>query len=228
MAISSYSFDSLYLNTLTPEYCQGFDLLLAGWRSGDSPLLAFCNSPLHVIELLKRAEVPLRLASGGRFNLSTFLTSAPGWNWGEICILEEQDRASRYECILWIEPDAAGLETDTVLTTLAGPRAELRVLVSGGLHSFLPIWRQYSRPSRWPFPITQMMRRLELLGWRITRVTSLHGPRSIAWSALSRVAQRLGRPDWADRCLLAMRAVYREAGWLWPLSTLVFLEAQRG
>jgi hypothetical protein len=46
--------------------------------------------------------------------------------------------------------------------------------------------------------------RLQLEGFQVSEKRAIQGPGSAAWAIAARIARRIGRPDLADRCRIAM------------------------
>ncbi len=131
--------------------------------------------------------------------------------------------------MVWAEPEAASAEeTLQAISHLAAPEASLRVITSTSLRRFLPAWQAGPLPAERPLAAGPVGLLLSSKGWRIDQKTVFHGPRSIWWSYLARAAEKMGRPDWADRCLFAVRQAYREPGWLWRLGPLALIQARAG
>lgn len=224
---ASMTMESLYLRRPTPEYGQAFDLATAPLTPLPGPMLAVFSSPAHIAEVLKRCPGPVDFAGAGSFDVARFVDEARAWAWGAIGEVSLERTTSTYADLLWVEPEeTSARKIAHALRRLAAPNAELKVMASSFLRRYLPAWHRRPPPAVRPLTPGATMRVLRAEGWRIESVTAFHGPRAIVWGSLRRAAETLGRPDWGDRCLWAMRAHYREPGWLWPLAPLALIRAQ--
>jgi hypothetical protein len=215
---------SSYLRSPSWEYTLAFNLAVAGRENQADPLRAVVSSEIYAIELLKRCQNPLHISGTGEFDAGQFISQAGDWAWGPIQAVTLVSNGQRYSSFLWVEPEAASAETVIeVLGREAEPGAQLKVITSSLLHYFLPAWHTAPHPARKPLPPGKTIHFLHAAGWKISDHIAFHGPRSIFWSLLSGAAEQLGRPDWADRCLFAMRSSYREPGWLWPAAPLTLI-----
>jgi hypothetical protein len=216
---------SLYLNNPSFEYRQVIDLGLHGWEDQDEPVLAVVSSRFYGVELLKRTHTPLFFLATNAFDVTAFSVDAGPWAWGPLHTIKMQDHFCN---VFWAEPEmSTAMEVLLTVNQLTSSGDHLRVITSGPLHHFLPAWSAAPFPARQPMMAGKVKGMLSSNGWRITRQTVLHGPRSILWSGLSRLANALRRPDLGDCCLLAMRKMYQEPGWVWPMSPLSLIWAER-
>jgi hypothetical protein len=216
----------LYLYRPTHEYSQAFDLFARRFNNPGEPALAVLSSPAHAVELLKRCQGGLHLAGTGAFDAPAFVDAGRDWSWGPLESLNLACPGPSYSSILWAEPEANSAEqVADQLAQRACNGAGLWVVASGPLRNFLPAWQSEQAPAVQPLNPGLVMRLLQKTGWQIQELAVFHGPRSIAWSFIGRAAERLGKPDWGDRCILAMRRHYREPGWLWPLAPLALIHA---
>jgi hypothetical protein len=217
---------ALYLHSPTLEYNRAFNLAILGWECRDEPVLAVMSSAVHAIELLKRCQTPLHISGTGAFDATHFVSQAQGWAWGPIQALSLNATGQSYTSIVWAEPEAASAEE--VIRSFgksAATGAHLRAISASLLRNFLPAWQTAPYPAREPLLPGKVIRLLHATGWKVSNQITFHGPRSILWSLFSRAAGWVGRPDWADRCLFAMRRTYCEPGWLWPAAPLVLTDA---
>lgn len=224
-----WTIEALYLRQPSPEYRQAFNLAVAGCQDREEPLLAVTSSAAHAVELLKRCRKPLHFVSTGSFDAVQFASEASDWAWGPIEPASYASEAQRYTAIVWAEPEAASAEQAVrTINHLAEPGASLRVIASAPLHRFLPEWLAGPRLAEKPLAAGPVESLLSALSWRIDQKTVFHGPCSIWWSYLARGAEKIGRSDWADRCLFAMRQAYLEPGWLWRFAPLALIQARIG
>ena len=223
----AWTVETLYLRRTTPEYRQAFDLAVSGCQPEAEPVLVVSSSAIHAVELLKRCRAPLYFAGTGAFDAVQFAAEASHWAWGLIKPVRLATHDQRYSTMIWAEPEAASAaETLQALSRLAARGATLSVIASAPLRRFLPAWQASPFPAERPLAAGRVGRLLSSRGWQIDQRIVFHGPRSIFWSYLARVADRIRRPDWGDRCLFAMRRTYLEPGWLWPLAPLALIQAR--
>lgn len=224
---STQTIDDIYLLRPTPEYGQAFDLATRALKPADSKVLAVVSSTVHAVELLKRCPNHLEFASTPAFDAAIFVAAARDWAWGPIEAVSLEDLAGPYGTIVWAEPEV--YSTTAVLRALrsrAIGAAALHVIASSALRSQLPAWQTQPHPALHPVTPGVMIRLLRKTGWQIESFTSFHGPRSILLGWLVRLFEASGRSDWGDRCRFAMRANYRQPGWLWPLSPVALIQAR--
>jgi hypothetical protein len=215
---------SPYLHSPSWEYNLAFNMAMAGWETRAEPLRAVMSSEIHAVELLKRCQRPLHISGSGEFEAEQFFSQMRDWAWGPIQFLPLVSTGQHYSSFIWAEPEIES--TEEVIRSLgrmAEPGAQLKVITSSLLHHFLPAWQTQPHPARKPSLPGSVTRLLRAAGWKISNQIVFHGPRSIFWSLFSRAAEQLGRPDWADRGLFAMRSSYREPGWLWPAAPLTLI-----
>ncbi len=223
----AWTLADLYLRRPTPEYAKAFDLIAARFNASEGRALIVLSSPAHAAELLKRCPRPLDVASADSFEADPFVQSARKWAWGPIRTASLNQNHEAYAALAWAEPEAhSALSVAEALRRRAAPNATLDVIASAPLRRYLPAWQTSPRPAMQPLNPPGVLRALRAVRWRIEDVNVFHGPRAILWSTLFRTAEWLGRPDWADRCLFAMRSNYREPGWLWPFAPLALIHAQ--
>lgn len=224
---ATWTIEDLYLRRGIWEYSQAFDLAAAALARADGPALVVSSSAVHAVELLKRCSVPLDMAGTGSFDPYEFAALAQPWSWGPIRAVRLPGDAGPYAAMLWAEPEAASATTVArALRQVAAPAATLDVIASAPLRRYLPLWQVQPLPARQPLTPAAARRRLEAAGWQVQRQVALHGPRAIAWARLSQFAEALGRSDWADRFLFAVRRQYCEAGWCWPLAPLTWMRVR--
>jgi hypothetical protein len=222
-----WTVESLYLRNPTMEYGQAFDLAVLGWDLAAGPALAVASSPVHAVEWLKRWPGALHLAGSGDFDAAGFVSQARGWAWGPLEAVTLEPTGRRYNDIAWAEPETHTAATlAAALHRLARPGACLSVIASSRLRRHLPAWQTAPLPATHPLSPGALGQVLRATDWQPHHGTAFHGPRSIVWTRLAQLAERLGRPDWGDRCLFAMRASYQEPGWLWPLAPLALTRAR--
>lgn len=222
------SVEALYLRSPSPEYQQAFDLAAARLNDAPGQALVVLSSPAHATEFLKRCAGPLDFASAGRFDAQGFIAAAGGWAWGPVRAVSLDGAAGTYSAITWAEPErdsAAAIAASMRSRACAG--ASLDVLATSALRRFLPAWQRQPLPASQPLSVGETARCLRRAGWQVEQMIAFHGPRSLAWSRLAQAAAVLRRPDWEDRIQFAMRACYREKGWLWPLAPLALIRARR-
>jgi len=222
------AFEELYLRRPTLEYAQAFDLAAGTLNRGEGPGLAVVSSPVHAVELLKRCPGPVDYWSTENFDAPAFVAEAQGWAWGaaSAALLNHQNTKA-YEALIWAEPEShSALAKAMLLRSVAQANAVLVVIASAPLRRFLPAWQIHPRPAQDPLSPGAVRRALSKAGWQLKETITFHGPRAVAWTKLAQLLERLGRPDWGDRCLFAMRANYREPGWLWPLAPVSLIRAR--
>ncbi len=221
------SLAALYLRRPSLEYCQALDRLVQGNHAANIPSLAVLSSVVHAVELLKRCQGLLHLTGTGAFNAGHFVAQARGWNWGPIAAVDLANIGPIYPSIMWAEPELSSAQTIAFqLRNLASAGVDLRVITTGPLRRFLPAWQTCPRPADHPLNPRAVFHLLRKTGWQVQEQITFHGPRSVAWTFLARLANRIGQLDWADRCTLMMRACYQEPGWLWPAAPLVLIRAR--
>lgn len=220
--------ESLYLYSPTLEYNQAFNLATANWEFRDEPIRVVMSSAVYAVELLKRCQGPLHFSGSGEFDADLFVAQIQDWAWGPVRALPLISKGQLYNAFIWAEPEVSSAENILrYLSQIAAPGASLRIISSALLYRFLPVWQSAPYPAIQPLLQYRIGQLLSATGWTIGQKISFHGPRSILWNCLSQIAMRLGRLDWSDRCLLAMRGVYHEPGWLWPAATLTLIMASR-
>lgn len=220
--------ETLYLRRPPLEYSQAFDRISAWSAAPHQPTLLVLSSPTLATEVLKRWPAPADLASAGAFDAARFVAACQGWAWGPLtAVTLEQAPLATYARLVWAEPEATNAHrVVTQLRQLAAPQAELHVITSSFLRRYLPVWQTLPHPATcplWPGPTTRLLRGA---GWHIKSHLALHGVRASAWGLLRRAAEAVGRPDWGDRCAMAIRVYYCEPGWLWPLAPLALIHAR--
>jgi hypothetical protein len=226
---SRQTIDALYLRPQSWEYSQAFDLGAATLNGGPQPALAVVSSAVHAVELLKRCHAAVELVGTGAFDAADFARAAQPWSWGPLRAVQLEQLSGRYAALLWAEPEAACVTpVARRLREVAAVGATLDVIASAPLRRLLPIWREQPQPAEQPLTPGAARRALKQAGWQVESQVAIHGPRAFVWSRLSQLAQACGRPDWADRCLFALRSQYREAGWLWPLAPVALIRARVG
>ena len=214
-----------YRRQTTPEYSLAFDLALPASLAG--PLLAVLSAPELTVELLKRVTGPIHLAVCEWMKPSTSIAQFAPWAQSDVIAVRWQEAAGSYTQLLWAEPEArAASEIAAALRQAALPGATLYVIASGPLRRWLPAWQRPPFPAQQPLNAGGVVAALNVTGWEVESRIAFHGPRSIAWSWMYRLAEAFGRPDLGDRCLFAMRATYQEPGWLWPLAPLALIRAR--
>lgn len=212
----------------SPEYGQALDLAFVRLNGSSGRMLAVLSAPAHAAELLKRCPRPIDIVSTGRFDAHSFISDAVGWTWGSIGAASLHDTGAVYSTMVWMEPERpSAAAIAALLRTKAADGADLEVITSSALRRLLPAGQTPPVPALQPLPPGATQRCLRAAGWRIDAVTAFHGPRSFMWSRLARFSAAIGRPDWEDRCLFAMRACYREEGWVWRLAPLALIRARR-
>ncbi len=222
-----WTVQDLYLRRACWEYSQAFDLAAAALTRTPGPALAVVSSAVHGVELLKRCPAPLDLAGTGVLDAGEFVAQAAPWSWGPIRAVDLSTGLRRYSAMLWAEPEAASAATVAGrLKQLAATGATLDVITSSSLRRYLPVWQRQPRPSERPLTPGAAWRTLLAAGWQAAGQVSFHGPRAIAWTKLAQLAEALGRPAWADRCLYWMRRHYREGGIWWRLSPVTLTHAR--
>lgn len=219
--------ETLYLQRNTPEYNQAFDLAVGAHPAPNEPTLLVLSSPAHATEVLKRCSAPLHIASASAFDVAQFANQAQGWAWGAIEAVTLEQAPGAYTRLIWAEPETASAPTiASHLRRLAAPQATLRVIASSFLRRYLPAWQTPPYPAVRPLTPGHTLRVLRTAGWQVEASIAFHGPRASLWGLLRGLAEMVGRPDWGDRCSLAMRTYYREPGWLWPLAPLALIHAR--
>jgi hypothetical protein len=225
---SNQPISSLYLHSPSLEYRQVFSQALQRDEFHNEPILAAMSSVVHMVELLKRCHLPLHILSSDEFDAAQFTIEAQRYAWGPMHAVSPGASGTTYTSLVWAEPEVHSITNILqIFERLAAPGAILSIISSGPLRRFLPAWKDVPTPARQPLSPGKVVRLISAFGWKIDRQVAFHGPRSIFWSLLWRVAEGLGRPDWADRCLFAVRRAYQEPGWLWAVSTVTLIQAHK-
>lgn len=218
--------EALYLQAPTPEFRQALDLAVAPLQGAAGEVLALVSSPFYAVEVLRRVTRPLVLAGSPGFELQPWLEHLRAWSWAEVQALAVGESGA-FQAILWAEPQRpSSAKLAAWLRQVAAPGASLSVIASTGLRRFLPAWQGASRPATDPLPAAQLSALLRQAGWQPAEQCGFHGPRSVGWTLLMRLAEALGRPDWADRARFGMRNSFIEIGWVSKYCPLNFIRAQ--
>jgi hypothetical protein len=232
----------LYLDNPTPEFRQALNIACESFiridpkrsRNPEGRNLAVVSSTFYAVELLKRCPGPLEVAGLGSFEAESFVEQARGWAWGEL-VPTSFPLNGEYSWLVLAEPDRCDVTGGDRLKLLladlrehASPGATLTIIASTFLRSYLPAWHRNKtnsdwQPAKYPLAASQVPALLRRTGWRVEYCLGFHGPRSITWTFLARLADSLGRPDWTDRARFAMRNSYKEKGSLWKFSPLTLI-----
>ena len=214
------------------EYQYAFDLcaLEAHQVPGTTAILA--SAPFYARELLKRLD--------GRAKVVAFIRESDRTPAGlnELLGPEVTDSDIRpwhsFQCqaqsVIWAEP----LPNDKppivdAIEHILSPGGFLSVVSSGWLAlRFLPEWLEGSqhketRPAR----LQRVLQWLRPDGFQIEALYGFHGPRSALWGYASRLMERVGRPDLADRYQFRMRASYVSRGQWALLAPVRVMRAKR-
>lgn len=232
----------LYTDNPTPEFRQALNIACESFiridpkrsQNPEGRNLAIVSSTFYAVELLKRCPSLLEVAGVGSFEAESFVKQAKGWAWGEL-VPTSFPLTGEYSWLVLAEPDrcndTGGDRLKLVLANLrehASPGATLTIIASTLLRSFLPAWHRQKNypdwlPAKAPLDASQVPGLLRRTGWGVEHCLGFHGPRSMAWTFLARLAVSLGRPDWTDRARFAMRNSYVERGFLWKFSPLTLI-----
>lgn len=214
---------SIYTNHPTREYRHAFDLVASWFNRSDRGNLCLLSSYVFAVEMLKRCPHQLDLIGTNGFDAADFISASAGWNWGNLKVGAFDGLVDEYKTIIWVVPDASQLDiTSRRLNRIALSNARLFVIMPGLLHRFLPVPKSYPQNNIKLLPYS-LARSLSNTGWQIESILGLHGPNSIAWGWMYRLCTLMGRNDWADKSLFAIRDSYQESGWLWWLSPLTII-----
>lgn len=219
---------SLYLRTPSLEYREAFNLAIKEHWLRCEPILVLASSAVHAVELFRRCRAPLHIWSSVDYDAAQWIVEGQSLACGPVCAVSPSEHEPTYTAIVWAEPERhTAKKVIQAFNGLAVPGTNLNIINSGPLHRFLPAWQTAPYPASNPLFPGEVALLITACGWKIDQQIAFHGPRSIFWSWLARMADRIGRPDWADRSLLAMRSVYQDPGWLWPLAPLVLIQATK-
>ncbi len=131
---------------------------------------------------------------------------------------------------LWLEPMVEDWRTqlDRISCQLL-PGAPLALILSLPLARLLPERRTWvGHPVAMnPAAVWRLYRALKCSGFSVSGVYGLHSPAAIALNQVSRVLERLDRPDLADRFHFAGRLAYRTSGLRVTLSTVALAILRR-
>ena len=198
------------------EYQYAFDLCaLEAYRAG-GPIVIYVGDPFYARELLQRLEgCPTRLVPIGAW--SSWAGDRQRWAGPQLGSPSASTRdevagdgSPAARTIIWAEPLPGNLAQSCGLPDALRAGGQVCVIHSGWLARLLPEWRGAQR--RFP-GLRSTLSWLRLQGLRVERTCGFHGPASFAWARASQVAERLGRPDRADRWGYRGRAAYVVTGW---------------
>lgn len=179
------------------EYRYALDAAMSVLAGKKSPLV-ICNVPQLANEVLQR--VP---------------------DWG-------QERMT--DAAIWVEPLVKSWRNDLRILGEAIPQnGRLAVVASRPLAKTLPERRLWeSRPlGATPGGLWRLRRQFGRIGVSLDATYGVHTMLAIGLSLLSRQAERLGRPDLADRLSFAARLRYCSSGPLAAFSTVALLFARK-
>jgi hypothetical protein len=213
------------------EYQHAFDLCAVEAHRAGGPVTIYASSPFYAREILKRlSSLPAALAPTGDWaSLSSSMEEklgpeVPGPN---ITAAEAMERPASVAIWAEPEPDTAAYLRQSVLRSLER-EGRLCIINSGWLARRLPEWtRLEGRPASRPVALRQVRRWLQSSAFTIEATVGFHGPLSILWGYRHHLAQRLGRPDVADRCHFKMRAEYVTRGWRAAFSPVCVIIARK-
>lgn len=190
---------------------------------------------VYGIELIKRTARPLEFAFHRTEDAVRFFQDAPNWAWGEVLPAQaalatyqpgNPSDLPRYSTIVWVEPETDRLNfVPFQARRLALPGAYFQVIATTGLRRFLPAWRRQPRPAQSPASPLMVIKAVKAAGWSVTELIGYHSPKAVLWSLAGRLAERVHRPDWADRTNFMQRTHYIEHGKLWWSCPLVWIQA---
>jgi hypothetical protein len=201
------------------EFRHAFDFCAVEVHRLAGPVAVFASSAFCARELLRR----LGDCSATLFPIGKWAPSAPSAQplfgpevtWQDLASGGSASGLVDFSVALWAEPDRE--DSERVLKHLGRmlrPGGHLYVVASGRLARFLPEWRRdQDRPGERRAGLLPTLRLLPAAGFTAEAVFGFHGPMSILWSYASRIVERLGRGDCADRCHFKMRAEYVVRGW---------------
>jgi hypothetical protein len=214
---------SLYLNNPPREYRTAFNLVARDLNSSGGKNLCIVSSTSAAVELIKRCQHEIHLAGMNNFDAQDFMSASKGWTWGAIKPVELDRSRPEFEFIFWGLPEISQIEAISCQAyRCAAENADLVVISPGPLHNFLPGVKSY--PGCWLMP-QALVRALSADEWQIKSAEGIHGLRSIFWGRIHQLCNLLGRLDWADQSLFALRDVYQETGLFWWLSPLLIIRA---
>ncbi|MBN1137159.1 MAG: hypothetical protein JXM73_11270 [Anaerolineae bacterium] len=204
------------------EYQHAFDLCAMGLHRAQGPVAVVASRPFYARELLKRTtDLDRQLILASESDLSNAAIEeglGPEVDRTHLRIERGLDPHTGLDpdmgAAVWAEPIRANARvTLQAIRQALIPGGPLYILVSGWLARFLPEWkagetRTGGIPLGW-----DSLRRARQAGFAIEKQYGFHPPTSVAWGYMSRMMDRLGRGDLADRCLFKMRACYVVAGW---------------
>ena len=221
------------------EYQHACDLCATEVQRCGAPAVLYASSAFYAREFLKRCDAlrPAQVVGEGAGDklreilerLGPEVEVARAWS---VLVPEQRLGASLWAetegvaglgmpggppagIALWAEPEEGG--GDRILESFdrylaAGGR--LCVVTSGWLRRGLPEWSGGGdRPSRQPAGLVRTLRWLRRAGFALDAMYGFHGPQSLAWGIASRLPAMLGRADWVDRCIAAVRETYVVYGW---------------
>lgn len=215
---------SLYTHNQPREYRAAFDLVASSLTSRVGKSLCILSSDIYAVELIKRCPNELDLIGTDGFDAAGFIQSAADLCWGRVNFVSIDRNTSKYETILWVEPNPSQLKVlSQKLRHVSIIETRLFVVVPGVLHRFILDVELPARNNRNLVQIYSLLRCLNNNGWQIDCTIGLHGPRSLLWSGIFRLCILFGRHDLADKFLFTLRNSYQESGCFWWLSPLTII-----